>query len=531
MRFLSNNTLAVGLCAAAAFVLVAAGAAESRVLGLGVLALVMAAAVFGVRARLGRHPTSADTERFLVGQLVERGYGGAITLTSVKSRAQRLFGRLQFMVRFSAQVTVNEPLYQSVPLTTEMTGRFTARRVSTLCAIARKISDELGPRADGIGGRVPPDPYERRYVVAASEQGLAFHLQGGARVAWVRNGWRYTLKEMSAEFGKLLETGLPRAKHGQAVVLDSTDGKVWFRDTMRAWSEFEEEIAALQRIAEEARTERARAAAARFFEFIKPGAIFHGIGGTLTGQVPPTPFFLEFTVVDEAAASASFTLRNDSGWQKARAFTGVVSGDDSGEAAIVSGHTRAVDSIEEGGPILDAGTDFEMEVRWIVEPGNQVACSSGDFLLKLSLVPPEEIAMRHAEVLPREALVRAAVADGAAYAGTIRGGAGAEAVSLVFNYKPREDRTIAAIEGGNGLVACSVEIAITRYASEPCDVLLVRLSVATPVAGENETPAPVEPWTWSRMQLSLQGDSLEGWAGTGGDGDRSSVTLRRVLTG
>src|SRR5690606_32768704 len=132
-------------------------------------------------------------------------------------------------------------------------------------------------------------------------------------------------------------------------VLDSTDGKVWFRDTMHAWSEVEEQVAALQLLVEETRTERARAAAARFFATVKPGALFHGIGGTLTGQVSPTPFFLEFTAMDEATASASFLLRNDSGWHHARAFTGVVAGDAGGEAAIVSGHTRAVDSVPEGG--------------------------------------------------------------------------------------------------------------------------------------------------------------------------------------
>ncbi len=527
MRLFSNKVLAVGLFAAALVALAAAGATESRFLGVTVLALVVGAGVFGVRARLGRHPTSADTERFLVDLLVARGYGGAIKLASVKSRAERLFGRLQFMVRFSARITVTEPLYATVPLTPEMTGRFTARRISTLCAIARKLSDELGPQADGIGKRLPPDPFEHRYVVAASAQGLSFDLQGSARVGWARSGWRYALKEMSAEFDKLLKTGLPRARHGQAVVLDSTDGRIWFRDTMRAWSEFEEQVAALQVLAEETRTERARAAAARFFAAVGPGMIFHGMGGTLTGQVSPTPFFLEFTAMDEATASASFILRNDSGWRNARAFTGVVAGDAGGEAAIVSGHTRAVDSIAEGGPILDAGADFEMEVRWIVEPGNAVACSSGDFLLKLSLVSPDEVAMRRAGALPREALARAAMADGLAYSGTIRSDAGAETLSLVFNHEPDGGRALATIEGESESTVCAVEIAINRYASEPCDLLLVRLPRASATDEADETPVMIEPWR--RMRLGIQGHTLEGWAEIG-DG-RSVVKLRRVHTG
>jgi hypothetical protein len=432
------------------------------------------------------------------------------------------------MVRFSAQITVTEPLYRTVPLTQEMTGRFTARRISTLCAIARKISDELGLQAEGIGKRIPPDPYEHRYVVAASTQGLSFGLQGRARVGWTRNRWRYALQEMSAEFDRLLKTGLPRARHGEAVVLDSTDGKVWFRDAMRAWSTFEEEVAELQRLAEDTRTERARAAAASFFEAVRPGMIFHGMGGTLTGQVAPTPFFLEFTALDEAGSSASFTLRNDSGWSKARAFTGVVAGDSDGEAAIVSGHTRAVDAIMEGGPILDACSDFEMEVRWILEPGNQIACASGDFLLKLVLVPPELVATRRAETLRREPLVRAAIADGVAYAGSMRNENEVTTLSLVFHYETERDRATAVAEDSTEAVRCVAEVATNRYASEPCDVLLTRLPQ---VEGEGESPGddvPMIAGRWRRMQLVLEGNSFEGWADAGGT--RWPVRLRRVHT-
>jgi hypothetical protein len=519
MRSLSPKSLAIAALALALILFVVAGALESRAPLLPAAAALAVAAGLGVKARMGRHPTAADTERFLVDQLVTRGYAGAFKLSGLQSRAARGFGRLQFNVRYDAELIMTEPLYRPVQLTPEMTGRFTPRRISALCSIANRLGSELGPKAEGVAKTVPPDPFEFRYVEAASAQGLTLRLEGTSEVRWGRRGgWVYADDGLPAVFDRLLKTGLPRARYGHAVVLDSSDGRVWFRDTMRAWEAFESRVADLQRNAEETRTERAREVVVRFFAKVTTGAVFHGQGTSTTGQMGPTPYFLEFTALDAGTGVATFSLRNDSGWSRARTFTGIVSGDANGEAAVLSAHTRAVDARPEGGPLLDAAADFELEARWLAEEGGVLLATCGDLVLKLERLAPEQVAERRASVYPREGLLRAAMHAGTTFAGTLRGEGAVETFTLVFQ-ESDEGASAAEVRCGSATARYAVELAGSPYAQERCDVVLrlVRDSV----------PGMFASIEWIR--LDLRGADWEGKAGPG-EAERH-VRLRRVRSG
>ncbi|BET67132.1 hypothetical protein ASA1KI_20500 [Opitutales bacterium ASA1] len=516
MRSLSPKSLAIAALALALILFVVAGALESRVPLLPAAAALAVAAGLGVKARMGRHPTAADTERFLVDQLVTRGYAGAFKLSGLQSRAARGFGRLQFNVRYDAELIMTEPLYRPVQLTPEMTGRFTPRRISALCSIANRLGSELGPKAEGIAKTVPPDPFEFRYVEAASAQGLTLRLEGASDVRWGRRGvWVYADDGLPTVFDRLLKTGLPRARYGHAVVLDSSDGRVWFRDTMRAWEAFEARVAELQRSAEESRTERAREVVVRFFAEVATGTVFHGQGTSATGQMGPTPYFLEFTALDAGAGVATFSLRNDSGWSRARAFTGVVSGDPSGESAVLTAHTRAVDARPEGGPLLEVGADFDLDVRWLAEAGGGLLGTCGDVVLKLDPLTPDQTVERRASVYPREGLLRVAMQAGATFAGTLRGDGVIETFTLAFR-ESDEGTSEAEVRCGSEMLRYAVEPAGSPYAQERCDIVLRRAE-----GGEAGVFASI---CWIR--LDLRGGDWEGRAGPGEV--EKQVRLRRV---
>lgn len=521
MRFLSSKILAATCVVCALVFLVVAGVLESRAALMPGVALMLGALVFGVRASLGRHPGAADTERFLVDLLVKRGFGGAFHLDGVKSRAARLFGRNWFTVKFSADVTFTEPLYQATKLTAEMCGRINARRVSALTVVARRLATELGPQADGIEKRIPPDPFDREYIMAASTQGLKISVGGDVRVGWKDGLWLYSLTDTTPEFDMMLKIGLPRAAFRDAVVLDSTDGKMWLRDVMRAWERFEQDVGSLQRIAEEARTERAREAAGRFFTNVHAGTVFAGMGETHTRQVPPTPFFVEIISVDRASGTVSFLLRNDSGWGYARPFTGVVAGEPSGEAILLMGHTRACDAHADTGPLLSAASDFGMELRWVVDPGDRMIVSSGDFVLKLERVSDETLLNERARIFPREPLVRAACAPGLKYVGHVRTDGDSAAVSLNLIEASGNGTASARVEGEGWSALFDVSVAVNRYASEPADLHLLPRKAA---AGDDEEGGGGVDG-WERVRLSVDGNRLEGFVET--QTEKHPIRLRR----
>ncbi|HEX9781260.1 MAG TPA: hypothetical protein VGA56_00815 [Opitutaceae bacterium] len=87
----------------------------------------------------------------------ERNVGGAFKPSALKCRVDRTPGAARFVVRFSVDVTITEPLYRVVSLTPVMMGRFTLRRISTLCALARRIAGELGPEGNVSGKPIPPE--------------------------------------------------------------------------------------------------------------------------------------------------------------------------------------------------------------------------------------------------------------------------------------------------------------------------------------------------------------------------------------
>ncbi len=498
MRFTSSTFLAIA-CLIAAFALMAlAGLLKVREIYVPVFLLLIAAAFFGYRAFSGTLPTAEDTERFLIGLLASKGFGGAFCVSDVSSRAARGAAAGKAIVRFSAQVSMTEPLYKTALLDETQCAGFTPRRVSALLAAAQRLRGELGEAAGALAARPPEDPFDRRYLTAAAKQGLSVAFSGVAGASHNAGQWKLRVEELSGEFGGLVRTGLPRAAFPDAIVLDSSDGRQWVRDTMKAWVDFSAEVGELQKLADRLAAERAAAAVAAFFTVVRAGAFFSGPGASAAGQGAGTPFFLEWTSLEPAEKRAAFLLRNDGAWRLRRPFAGTVAGDPATGSALLRARTSAADAIPGAGPLLGVAAEFELEVRWRPDAPGLLAVAAGDFSAALLELAPAGLEAARAAAFPFERLLEQRLAPGARHSGRATGEGFDAALRLEFVEGPEPGRPLARVSCREAGGLFTVEIVSNRHAEAPRDLVLA------PTAGF-APGADAEAWTSLALTLTAAG--------------------------
>ena len=144
-------------------------------------------------------------------------------------------------------------------------------------------------------------------------------------------------------------------------------------------------------------------------------------------------------------------------------------------------------------------------------------------MLRLVLLSPQIVALRRAEVYPREALVRAAIATGTSYTGIVRSVSGVESVSLSFQHKDETRDVIATVGCAGRRAQFAVELVLRPNGKEACDVLLLPARTGPGLKGPGAKASALD--LWGPVKLSLQGGGLEGW--TDVSGESAAVRLRR----
>jgi hypothetical protein len=355
------------------------------------------------------------------------------------------------LIKFSARIQLKESLYAMTEYPALLTGSLKNDDIKLSMAKVERIERLLNEKPQSIKSGIPFNPFEHAYIVVTGQAGEQIVVSGS--VSAVRKGDAWTFDKKTFAFFRehgITINGSPRNTFAYPIDIGAPVDIQTVSGEIGAWKAVMTDITlwtdkANKREAELAveREARIRNSGPLLVKALKYRDIFFCTAQVQSGgQTVSVPMIAEMISVNIKSNSISFNLRNDSGWTKARPFSGDFKYDPETNLFTITARSNRNQSIDRGGPLIGISDIVTVEFDFdATKPDELIRRSGSGFSFTMTRVKPDDVQRLKRKIYAAGTLIDDTTKSGSIYDAVMTCGDVSTPVVIRF-----EDNSTAIIE-------------------------------------------------------------------------------------